>query len=183
MLRGFLNGLATHLQPQGEGWLILSDLAEHLGLRSREALLGWIAEAGLRVLGRIDTRPRHGKATGFTDTADLPRDQPTGGFKSAFAAEWWRGGCAGHLVLSGIDAIVSGRGGKESGLRVANRPGVSHSQTHMGYLNQDERKIESNAWRFFGMPWDGTSGGKSCVSRSVKWRGCNCCIGMMRRRG
>jgi hypothetical protein len=29
MLLGFLNGLAAHLAPGGEGWLILSDLAEH----------------------------------------------------------------------------------------------------------------------------------------------------------
>src|SRR5690606_22064721 len=52
MLRGFLQGLAAHLAPGGEGWLILSDLAEHLGLRSRAELLGWIEAAGLRVLDR-----------------------------------------------------------------------------------------------------------------------------------
>jgi methylase of polypeptide subunit release factors len=62
MLRGFLSGLAAHLCEGGEGWLILSDLAEHLGLRTREELLRWIADAGLQVLGRLDTRPRHGKA-------------------------------------------------------------------------------------------------------------------------
>ncbi|MBI3367841.1 MAG: class I SAM-dependent methyltransferase [Burkholderiales bacterium] len=39
MLRGFLAGLAAHLAPGGEGWLILSDLAEHLGLRGRDELL------------------------------------------------------------------------------------------------------------------------------------------------
>src|SRR6202044_2598039 len=39
MLHGFLRALAAHLEPQGQGWLILSDLAEHLGLRSRDALL------------------------------------------------------------------------------------------------------------------------------------------------
>jgi methylase of polypeptide subunit release factors len=62
MLRGFLAGLAAHLSDGGEGWLILSDLAEHLGLRSRADLEGWIAQAGLRVVGRDDIRPRHGKA-------------------------------------------------------------------------------------------------------------------------
>ena len=62
MLRGFLNGLAAHLTPSGEGWLILSDLAEHLGLRTREQLLEMIEQAGLRVLERIDTRPTHGRA-------------------------------------------------------------------------------------------------------------------------
>ena len=56
MLRGFLDGLAAHLTPGGEGWLILSDLAEHLGLRSRDDLLDMIARAGLRAVDRIDTR-------------------------------------------------------------------------------------------------------------------------------
>jgi methylase of polypeptide subunit release factors len=73
MLRGFLDGLAAHLAPGGEGWLILSDLAEHLGLRSREALLGWIAAAGLRVLGRLDTRPRHAKAVDVRDPLHAAR--------------------------------------------------------------------------------------------------------------
>ncbi len=67
MLRGYLAGLREHLAPGGEGWLIISDLAEHLGLRSRDELLKWISEAELAVLGRIDTRPRHGKAQ---DTRD-----------------------------------------------------------------------------------------------------------------
>ena len=62
MLRGFLSGLGEHLAPGGEGWLILSDLAEHLRLRSRDELLGWIEAAGLKVLGRDDVRPRHAKA-------------------------------------------------------------------------------------------------------------------------
>jgi methylase of polypeptide subunit release factors len=73
MLRGYLAGLAAHLAPQGEGWLILSDLAEHLGLRSREELLGWISGAGLQVLDRIDTRPSHAKATDATDPLHAAR--------------------------------------------------------------------------------------------------------------
>src|SRR5690606_6995531 len=35
MLRAFLQGLSKHLAPKGEAWLILSDLAEHLGLRAQ----------------------------------------------------------------------------------------------------------------------------------------------------
>ncbi len=62
MLRGFLTGLQAHLAPGGEGWLILSDLAEHLGLRTRTELLRWIDAAGLQVMGRIETRPVHPKA-------------------------------------------------------------------------------------------------------------------------
>ena len=67
MLRSFLNGLAAHLTPAGEGWLVLSDLAEHLGLRSRAELLAAFETAGLRVAGRLDTRPRHPRAA---DPAD-----------------------------------------------------------------------------------------------------------------
>lgn len=67
MLRGFLSGLKAHLSPGGEGWLILSDLAEHLGLRTREQLLQWISEAGLEVVGRLDARPKHPKASDPSD--------------------------------------------------------------------------------------------------------------------
>jgi len=73
MLRGFLSGLAAHLEPGGEGWLILSDLAEHLGLRPRAQLLVWIAGAGLVVLGRQDVKPRHGKAVDATDALHAAR--------------------------------------------------------------------------------------------------------------
>ncbi len=73
MLRGFLAGLAEHLVPGGEGWLILSDLAEHLGLRTREQLETWIREAGLGVAGRLDTRPRHRKAQDTTDPLHAAR--------------------------------------------------------------------------------------------------------------
>ncbi|PUE58968.1 methylase [Limnohabitans sp. Rim8] len=73
MLRGFLSGLREHLAPNGEGWLILSDLAEHLGLRTREELLCWISEAGLLLLGRHDIKPRHGKASDETDPLHAAR--------------------------------------------------------------------------------------------------------------
>lgn len=75
MLRGFLTGLRAHLLPQGEGWLILSDLAEHLGLRSRAELLDWIEAAGLQVVGKLDVRPRHGKAQDTSDPLHAARAQ------------------------------------------------------------------------------------------------------------
>jgi methylase of polypeptide subunit release factors len=75
MLRGFLAGLAAHLAPGGEGWLILSDLAEHLGLRSREQLLEWIAAAGLVVKGRSEARPRHPKASDPDDPLHAARSR------------------------------------------------------------------------------------------------------------
>ena len=72
--------------PGGEGWLILSDLAEHLGLRSRAELLGWIAAGRLRVLGRLDTRPQHRKAA---DAAD-----PLHAARAAELTSLWRLGLA-----------------------------------------------------------------------------------------
>jgi methylase of polypeptide subunit release factors len=73
MLRGFLGGLAAHLTDRGEGWLIISDIAELLGLRSREQLLAWIAEAGLKVIDRLDTRPKHPKAHDASDPLHAAR--------------------------------------------------------------------------------------------------------------
>jgi SAM-dependent methyltransferase len=73
MLRGFLAGLAAHLTEKGEGWLILSDIAEHLGLRTRETLLGWIDAAGLHVIDRIEVRPQHSKAADPTDPLHAAR--------------------------------------------------------------------------------------------------------------
>ncbi|WP_172203653.1 class I SAM-dependent methyltransferase [Niveibacterium sp. COAC-50] len=75
MLKGFLAGLAAHLEPKGEGWLILSDLAEHLGLRTREQLTEWIEQAGLKVVGRETIRPRHGKAADADDPLHAARAQ------------------------------------------------------------------------------------------------------------
>lgn len=75
MLRGFLSGLRGHLAPEGEGWLILSDLAEHLGLRTRAQLEGWIGEAGLTVAGRLDARPVHPKASDPGDPLHAARSK------------------------------------------------------------------------------------------------------------
>ncbi|MFJ9472646.1 methyltransferase [Streptomyces caniferus] len=73
MLYGFLSGLADHLTPDGEGWLILSDLAEHLGLRPHTELLDAFAEAGLTILGRLDITPRHPRARDTSDPLHVAR--------------------------------------------------------------------------------------------------------------
>jgi len=73
MLRGFLGGLAEHLAPGGEGWLLLSDFAEHLGLRTREELLAAIESGGLRVIGRMDIKPTHPKASDEEDPLHAAR--------------------------------------------------------------------------------------------------------------
>ncbi len=75
MTRGFLAGLRAHLAEGGEGWLILSDLAEHLGLRAPGELQGWIGAAGLAVLQRHDIRPRHGKAMDAGDPLHAARSR------------------------------------------------------------------------------------------------------------
>jgi methylase of polypeptide subunit release factors len=73
MLRGYLDRLGKHLEPGGEGWLVLSDLAEHLGLRSRADLLEAIDAAGLTVVGKTDTRPRHPRASDPDDPLHAAR--------------------------------------------------------------------------------------------------------------
>ncbi len=73
MLRGFLRALPEHLEQGGEGWLILSDLAEHLGLRTRAQLLEEFETAGLHVVGRNDVQPRHPRATDKTDPLHMAR--------------------------------------------------------------------------------------------------------------
>ena len=73
MLRAFVHGLAAHLAPRGEGWLLLSDLAEHLGLRTREQLLTMIRDAGLVVAGRLDAQPHHPRASDRSDPLHAAR--------------------------------------------------------------------------------------------------------------
>jgi len=73
MLKGFLNGLAAHLEVGGEGWLILSDLAENLGLRTRDELLAMIETAGLKVLGKLDVKPHHPRVADSSDALHAAR--------------------------------------------------------------------------------------------------------------
>lgn len=73
MLMGFIGGLAAHLEPGGEGWLVLSDLAERLGLRSRDGLMTAFATAGLGVVGRTDVKPRHPRAIDGSDPLHAAR--------------------------------------------------------------------------------------------------------------
>ncbi|HQS59430.1 MAG: methylase [Gallionellales bacterium 35-53-114] len=77
MLRGFLNGLAAHLAPHGEGWLIMSDLAELLGLRGKDELSAMITNAGLKVLDKIDTKPQHARAADASDPLHAARKAET----------------------------------------------------------------------------------------------------------
>jgi methylase of polypeptide subunit release factors len=74
MLLAFLNGLKTHLADDGEGWLIMSDFAEHLGLRGKDELRNAIEQAGLRVEEKFDIKPKHGKVMDETDRLHQARN-------------------------------------------------------------------------------------------------------------
>jgi prophage antirepressor-like protein len=75
MLLGFLKGLPAHLAKGGEGWLILSDIAEHLGLRTRDQLLAAIDSAGLKVVASLQTKPQHPKALDASDPLHAARSK------------------------------------------------------------------------------------------------------------
>lgn len=74
-LRGFLSQVVAHLLPQGRAWLILSDLAEHLELRSRANLLQWIQAAGLQVISKTDITPHHPKTRNQGDALYFARSK------------------------------------------------------------------------------------------------------------
>jgi methylase of polypeptide subunit release factors len=78
MLRHFLRELPHHLTPGGQAWLIISDLAGRLGLRGE--LTSMIAAAGLTVVDRLDTKPRH----------KLDSNDPLSGHRAAEIASLWR---------------------------------------------------------------------------------------------
>lgn len=73
MLHSFLRALPMHLEPAGEGWLILSDLAEHLGLRTRSELLAAFDVAKLRIIDRSDVRPAHRRVSEGSDPLHAAR--------------------------------------------------------------------------------------------------------------
>lgn len=73
MLHRFINGLAEHLAPGGEAQLILSNLAELLGLRTRDDLMRRVYTARLRVIDRRDTSPIHPRAADRDDPLQAAR--------------------------------------------------------------------------------------------------------------
>jgi methylase of polypeptide subunit release factors len=68
VLKGFLSGLAAHLEPGGEGWLILSDLAERIGLRTRAEFMAALSGSGLKVVARLEVHASHPRTR---DAGDL----------------------------------------------------------------------------------------------------------------
>ncbi len=74
-LRGFLEGLSGHLQPGGQGLLVLSDLAVLLGLRAPDWLEAQFAQRGLAVKWKRSAPARHGKAKDKSDPLHAARSK------------------------------------------------------------------------------------------------------------
>lgn len=82
MLKGFLSGVSRHLTENAEVWLIISNLAELLGLRSNDELTNLFISSGLKVIERLDTQPRHPKS--------LDREDPLYQARSQEITSLWR---------------------------------------------------------------------------------------------
>ncbi len=67
MLKAFLTGVKAHLTADGEAWLVMSNLAELIGLRKADELQQWIISAGLQVVEKLDIAPKHAKASDQSD--------------------------------------------------------------------------------------------------------------------
>jgi len=62
LLARLVRGLPGHLEEDGEAWLVLSDLAELLGLRPEGTVLALAEAAGLEVASVHEERPLHPRA-------------------------------------------------------------------------------------------------------------------------
>lgn len=72
-LKRFIQELPRHLAPGGEGWLVLSDLAERLGLRPAGMLGEQFSAAGLVVVETLEARPGHARARDASDPLHAAR--------------------------------------------------------------------------------------------------------------
>jgi methylase of polypeptide subunit release factors len=72
-LSGFLAGLPAHLAPAGEALLVLSDLADRLGLRPPGFLSAAASAAGLELERLASATPRHPRASDEEDPLHAAR--------------------------------------------------------------------------------------------------------------
>jgi methylase of polypeptide subunit release factors len=75
VLTRFLAGARPRLTQGGQAWLVLSDLAERLGLRAASFLPEAIASAGLEVAWSLCTRPNHARAKDAEDPLHRARSE------------------------------------------------------------------------------------------------------------
>lgn len=75
MLHHVLREAKTHLSANGELWLIMSDLAEHLHLREKGCLKMWFEQYGWQIVAESHAQPQHRKATQSHDALAFARQQ------------------------------------------------------------------------------------------------------------
>ncbi|QMT32523.1 class I SAM-dependent methyltransferase [Alysiella filiformis] len=75
MLKAVLQRAHAHLQPHGELWLIMSDLAEHLGLRQKDELAHILAQNHWHIAHIAQTQASHPKAHDPNDPLAFARSQ------------------------------------------------------------------------------------------------------------
>lgn len=73
MLRGFLDNVTNYLKPKGEAWLIMSNFAEQLGLRTPDQLIMMIESAGLNIVEKRDIKPCHPRSANTLDSLHVAR--------------------------------------------------------------------------------------------------------------
>jgi SAM-dependent methyltransferase len=73
MIKALIQELPQHLSPTGQAWIIISDIAEHLGLRSRDELLQLFESAQLKIVEKKDIYPKHPKTRDNTDPLAFAR--------------------------------------------------------------------------------------------------------------
>lgn len=66
-LRRFITGVPNHLSEGGVAALLISDLAERLGLRGPGDIEHMVAQSGMQVLSTTDTPAAHGRARDISD--------------------------------------------------------------------------------------------------------------------
>jgi SAM-dependent methyltransferase len=76
-LERLVAGLPERLAPGGEAWIVLSDLAELLGLRPAAHVAALAARAGLRVADVREARPSHPRAADRADPLHAFRARET----------------------------------------------------------------------------------------------------------
>ncbi len=75
MLLGVLQQAKEHLGPHGQLWIVMSDLAEHLGLRSTSFLEDAFTKHGWTVVNQLKTQAKHNKAQDSDDTLAFAREK------------------------------------------------------------------------------------------------------------
>lgn len=73
MLRSFLDNAASYLKPKGEVWLIMSNFAEQLGLRTPDQLSMMIKSTGLDIVEKRDIKPCHPRSMNALDSLHAAR--------------------------------------------------------------------------------------------------------------